>query len=296
MKLNKLFMAIVGASLLASCSSSDDNDQKFTWNTAPNVTVEMGETEVTVKENASRFTIPVVVSGEPNGYVQVTFDIVEHGAIEDVNFIITTKTLNINSDDKVAYLEVAPVDFVDENPLISFDIDIKDVKGASIGAVAQTVVFIKDKGQSPTLDKLDGAEWLCSYVDYDGNEATFNSQLVVDDVETGACHLAAFAGEDIFELPMIYEYDANVRYGEFVINNGTIVGKDINFNNIGISDVQIGNASGNVSVEQRYIGSWNDDYSEVSWDGTTFMLMITKNGASTGYLFDGVTNLKMVKL
>ena len=294
MKLNNLFAVVFGAALLVSCS--DDDGQKFNWNTAPDVTVEMAKTSITVKENASRFSVPVIVSGEPNGYVQVKFDIIEQGAIEDINFIITTKTLNINSEDKVAYVEIAPVDFDDEDPMRSFILNIAEVKGAAVGVASETLVNIKDKGQSPKLDALENTTWECSYLDYDGSEASFTSKLVVDNLADGSCHLESFIGEDICSLPLIYEYDEKTRFGKFVINNGVYICTGVSFNQIGVADIQVGNASGNTSIEQRYVGNWIDDeYTTVSWQGSKFMLMITQNGASTGYLFDAVENLTMVK-
>ena len=61
MKYVKLFALAAGAFMLTACS--DDND----FNSASDVTVEMAKSEITVKENAGTFNVPVKVTGDPNG-------------------------------------------------------------------------------------------------------------------------------------------------------------------------------------------------------------------------------------
>lgn len=61
MKYTKIFALTLGLLSLTACSDKDD------FNTAQNVTVEMGVSELSVNENGGRITVPVKLSGEANG-------------------------------------------------------------------------------------------------------------------------------------------------------------------------------------------------------------------------------------
>ena len=73
MKLSKILA--IGLAVLTMTACSDDDE--FNFNSDGNVTVDMAQPSITLKENKGYFNVPVVVSGEANGYVQVTVEVQE---------------------------------------------------------------------------------------------------------------------------------------------------------------------------------------------------------------------------
>lgn len=180
MKYVKLFALAAGAFMLTACS--DDND----FNSASDVTVEMAKSEITVKENAGTFNVPVKVTGDPNGPVKVKI-VVEASASNPAlpfeekegkwsgNYIITSETINIPADEKTANVEISTVDDLEENPDRSFTIRIESAEGATIGSAATTVVILKDNDSVP-YEKVQGT-WNFSFNDYDGNPASWTMTI-----------------------------------------------------------------------------------------------------------------------
>ena len=71
MKFLKIFAIAVAAFSVASCSDDDTS-----WNTESDVTVQMGEATFSTKEGRGMVSIPLTVSGERNGNIKVTLDVV----------------------------------------------------------------------------------------------------------------------------------------------------------------------------------------------------------------------------
>lgn len=65
---------------------------------------------MTVKESAGLCTVPVVVTGEHTGTIRVTFELIDHTAKEDENYIVTTKTLLIPAGQETINFEFKTVD------------------------------------------------------------------------------------------------------------------------------------------------------------------------------------------
>ena len=59
-------MLLAVTAFFAACSDDDAS-----WNTNADVTVEMGKTEVKVKEGVGLFNVPIVVNGETTAPVRV---------------------------------------------------------------------------------------------------------------------------------------------------------------------------------------------------------------------------------
>ena len=147
MKLSKISAIILAALTITACSDDDDN-----FNTASDVTVEMGETAIELPEaqlsNATYYNIPIVVNGVSNGPIKVT---VEMGEIESSpakdgeNYIFTSKTIIIPAGRTEGYLQMYPKDDDDViNADRQFTITISKVEGAKIGAQATTLVTLMD--------------------------------------------------------------------------------------------------------------------------------------------------------
>lgn len=179
MKLFKILTAALCIFTLAACSSSDD-DKKFGWNTKEGVTVSMEDPVIETIENVGLFRIPVQISGNPNGYIKVKFAFTETGdtpAMDDVHYVVTTKELIVNPEDSEVYIEVNTVDNNEDNDPRTFNITIESVEYATIGALAQTEVIIKDKGP---YSKLAGT-WTMNYIDGQGTEVSGKVKIVCTD-------------------------------------------------------------------------------------------------------------------
>ena len=138
----KIYTLLLCAVLIAACS---DDEEQFNSGAA---TVNLQETAMTVKESAGLCTVPVVVTGEHTGTIRVTFELKDHNAKEDENYIVTTKTLLIPAGQETMNFEFKTVDDKLVNDDRSFDVEIADVKGASIGENKRLTVTIKDNDSS----------------------------------------------------------------------------------------------------------------------------------------------------
>ena len=138
----KIYTLFLCAVLIAACS---DDEEQFNSGAA---TVSLQETVMTVKESAGLCTVPVVVTGVHTVTIRVTFELKDHTAKEDENYIVTTKTLLIPAGQETINFEFKTVDDKVVNDDRSFDIEIADVKGASIGTNNRLTVIIKDNDSS----------------------------------------------------------------------------------------------------------------------------------------------------
>lgn len=170
----------VGAMLFTSCSS-DDN-----YNTAGGVTVDMKLADYSVRESGGIFKLPIQVTGETNGEVIVyvkTTPATESPAVADENYSLTSSRIIIPAGETVGYVELQPIDNVEENDPRYFDVTIDKAEGASIGSQPTTLVQIKDNDQDP-YEKMSG-KWImeCTSVFNGGNDGPFELSVTTPDPE-----------------------------------------------------------------------------------------------------------------
>lgn len=297
MKLNKIFALGLATLSLAACSN---DKEEVTFNTLPGATVEMGQPEITVKENYGLFNVPIYVSGDRNGCVTVTVAVRETGdnpAVEDGRFYITTKTLNIPANVTEGNIEIATVDISESTaePDMTCEIYIADVKYATLAGREYTTLTIEDKGIAPLPDQMP-TKWAGSAVlktDDNGNAtetADWTSQMSVAEPDsvnewpflTFDNFLASeFGGSSSLTIGMDYRYNKAIGWGDFFIPAGYVIGK-LNFGSqLGVCDVAI-KISG--SVERGELkGKWNDDFTAISFAGTSSYLEVLQNGNDVGY-------------
>lgn len=131
---------------VTSCSD-DDND----FNTDSNVSVQFKEASIRVSEDQVSPTdysyIPVEVTGKANGPIEVTIEVAPYGAngaVADKNYVMTTYTMVIPADQTETGFQYYPKgnDVINED--MSFEVKIKDVKGAKVGAQNSTVITLVD--------------------------------------------------------------------------------------------------------------------------------------------------------
>lgn len=165
MKYIKLFMLLVAATVFAACSDDDS------WN-SKEVTVGFDNTSLTIKENSGIVNIPVNVNGLRNGDIALVIKTEETGtnpAVEDVNYIITDKTLNLKADDLeegVVNIELKTIDDDEINDNRTFKLIIADAKGATIENNEITVT-LRDN-DAAFYEKFFGT-WTLNATEYNGS-------------------------------------------------------------------------------------------------------------------------------
>lgn len=290
MKLKNIFTVALATFALASCS---DDDKSYDLNTAPGVTVEMGESEVTVVENAGLFSVPIVVNGDANGYITVTVEVTDgeyvedetEPALDDVHYYITTKTVRIAPDTKTANIEVRTQDNDDENLTRVFYMSIKSVEGATVANDNYTQVNIKNKSIYNNL----GGRWYATGLGYEGKALEEELTLIATDPEEKICYLSNWGGNgDLLRLTFEYNYDRETEVATLSFVYGSTVGSNLNFGDpIGTADIVATTIDGATSGSM--VGTFNEDMTECTFPTTDgFVLSIFKGGVSTGYFFDMV--------
>lgn len=133
---------------LAVTSCSDDDN---VYNTDSNVSVQLKEATIRISEDQVSPTdynyIPVEVTGTANGPIEVTIEVApygENGAVADKNYVITTYSLTIPTGQNEIGFQYYPDGNDEINDDLSFEVKIKDVKGAKVGAQKNTVITLVD--------------------------------------------------------------------------------------------------------------------------------------------------------
>lgn len=221
MKLNKIFAVALAALTMTACS----DDDKLELNTASGVTVAMEDATFTIGENVDMFNVPIEVTGEANGIITVTVQVkegpanpddVEHPtqpAKEDVNYIITSKTVNIPAGSKTFGIEIRnnwEQGVINDDYV--FELTIVDVKGATLGAQKSTIVTIENVDNAYTM--MLGNWTFVGRSEYEpGDMETYNITMKTPDpvleADLYGKELYAFgiSGYDFLYIPFSFEYD-----------------------------------------------------------------------------------------
>ncbi len=292
MKLNKIFALMLAATMFTACSDDDKS-----WNSS-DVTVNMLQSEVSVKENNGIFNVPVAVDGEMNGPVQVTVEVAEVGenpAMDDVHYLVTEKTIVIVAEEGAGNIEIRAVDDGDINEARTFTVTIVDVKGGNLGSNATTVVTLKDN-DSVFYEKLQ-ARWKMNVTSrYDG-EVSWNVNVVGYQEDQPGYNQTLFVtgilGYDFLQLELNYYFDMETKTGYVEIPLGQSVGAYDASNDIvacGVTD------DGYLVLDGTVKGTWNDDMTQITFEDKdiVFYVMNPRTGAGLG-TFDWVWSVTMTR-
>jgi hypothetical protein len=165
MKLLKYFSFAALSLFMVACSDDD-----VVLNTATGVTVNVSKVALSANEdnagNEVAVKVPIAITGDANGPVRVTVEFAPvgaDGAVEDVDYIATSKVINISEEDKEANVEIYTVPNTVENDTKSFTVTITNVDGAALGESYVTTVTLVDN------DVVIPAEWedlgMCTFTD-----------------------------------------------------------------------------------------------------------------------------------
>lgn len=288
MKLSKIFALSLAVIAFASCSSDDDG-----FNTADNVTVSMEYPSIEIKENAGYVKLPVILTGEANGPVQVKLQVSEttsNPAMENVHYYVTTKELTI----PVGVTSVSAEFYPTENPAPdedrSFQITIAEAEGAVISGNASTTVTITDMGVSPSPEELLAGTWRMEATSYWTGPLSYD--LEISEGENGEMLFDGFA-EAPCVLTAKYIYNPEIYSGYMTVEAGVKVGGPFNFQDVGPADLYEGIFTGSgVSLEGTMTGKWDADFKALVFDKGIGICLIS-NGAQAGF-FDVYEDWKLV--
>ena len=309
MKYFKIFMLMMATVAFAACSSDDDG-----WNGSGDAVVSMANQEITWKENKGSSTpvyVPITVTGERNGNVQVTVQVKETGenpAMDDIHYIITSKTIVIPADATQGKIELRTIDDMDINDNRTFTMTIVDAKGATISSSnASTLITLKDN-DSEFYEKMMGtwkleyaaagtdgstdtpATWSVSISGYDEGEEGYNEML----------YLSGFDQEE-GEVEFLYEFDKASGKGRVGFMLPSSFFAAYNFTGIGPHYLALCGykaGSGWINEETVLWGTWNDDFSVITFEDAPLIgerLYTYPAGDPTGYRYGLYKIIKMTR-
>ena len=290
MKLYKLSAFVLATAIFASCS-----EEELSWNSSA-ATVSMEQAELVYKENKGMVNVPIVVDGELNGPVEVTVEVAEVGenpAMEDVHYIVTSKTVLIPADATSGKIEFKTVDDADINEARTFVINIKSVNGATVGETASTTVTLKDN-DSQFYEKLQGRWKMTS------SAGTWNINIIgAEEGEEGyneVFQVTGIMGYDWTSMTMFYSYDVATKTGYVYIPFGYIFAEGVNFGLGGTQDVATGTVvDGYINFDGGILGTWNEDFNEITFEDKLLYGFLLDNNAPNVYNRLNCTGINMVK-
>lgn len=178
MKYLKIFAFSLGALLVTSCC-----EENKSFNTEAGVSVDMADSQITVKESEGQFFVPIKVDGKANGDVKVTVKVEgtgnnpaqpfeEHNGEWSGNFILVSSTLTISPDQGEASLEFSTVDDFNINYDRTFTVTIVSAEGAKVGTQNSTLVTLEDNDSDP-YERIQG-NYKVNCFDMNGTARMFN--------------------------------------------------------------------------------------------------------------------------
>lgn len=214
MKYIKLFMLLAVVSLFAACSSDED------YNTNE-VTVGFANATETIRETAKVVNIPIEVKGLRNGNVTLTVKAEGVGdvpAVEDVNYMITGKTLHLNADDQetgTLNVEILPIDDDEFTGDRTFKLTIESANGATIAGNTSTTVTIKDN-EAAFYERFAGTWTLTGTLSDGETEEPFSKDITLsattDDSKPEYDNILTATVNGLFNVGVSFDYSWHFRY------------------------------------------------------------------------------------
>lgn len=298
MKYIKLLSLLVAVLFLGACS--DDDVKK---NSAADVTVSMGTATISPRESAGVVSLPIKVEGPTNGMVSVTVETREVGsnpAVENTNYYVTTKKINITGSE--GYVELEMVDDDEINDPRTFEVTIVKVEHAKLNEAAKTTtVEIRDNDHEP-YDRLQGT-WTMTYKNYDG--AVQRQKVTI----TGADDPSQYIYNKLLYLEgmllekskaqLSFNFDSanNTCYVSFTnfMKYNWITGLELQ----GISqpvDIKLGRLEGNSISESPVEGVVQEDFKTIKFEeGATIACLFTDPASGQLRLIEAISDIVLTK-
>lgn len=298
MKYIKLLSLLVAVLFLGACS--DDDVKK---NSAADVTVSMGTATISPRESAGVVSLPIKVEGSTNGMVTLTVETREVGsnpAVENTNYYVTTKKINITGSE--GYVELEMVDDDEINDPRTFEVTIVKVEHAKLNEAAKTTtVEIRDNDHEP-YDRLQGT-WTMTYKNYDG--AVQRQKVTI----TGADDPSQYIYNKLLYLEgmllekskaqLSFNFDSanNTCYVSFTnfMKYNWITGLELQ----GISqpvDIKLGRLEGNSISESPVEGVVQEDFKTIKFEeGATIACLFTDPASGQLRLIEAISDIVLTK-
>lgn len=298
MKYIKLLSLLVAVLFLGACS--DDDVKK---NSAADVTVSMGTASISPRESAGVVSLPIKVEGPTNGMVTLTVETREVGsnpAVENTNYYVTTKKINITGSE--GYVELEMVDDDEINDPRTFEVTIVKVEHAKLNEAAKTTtVEIRDNDHEP-YDRLQGT-WTLTYKNYDG--AVQRQKVTI----TGADDPSQYIYNKLLYLEgmlldkskaqLSFNFDSanNTCYVSFTnfMKYNWITGLELQ----GISqpvDIKLGRLEGNSISESPVEGVVQEDFKTIKFEeGATIACLFTDPASGQLRLIEAISDIVLTK-
>lgn len=298
MKYIKLLLLLVAVLFLGACS--DDDVKK---NSAADVTVSMGTASISPRESAGVVSLPIKVEGPTNGMVTLTVETREVGsnpAVENTNYYVTTKKINITGSE--GYVELEMVDDDEINDPRTFEVTIVKVEHAKLNEAAKTTtVEIRDNDHEP-YDRLQGT-WTMTYKNYDG--AVQRQKVTI----TGADDPSQYIYNKLLYLEgmlldkskaqLSFNFDSanNTCYVSFTnfMKYNWITGLELQ----GISqpvDIKLGRLEGNSISESPVEGVVQEDFKTIKFEeGATIACLFTDPASGQLRLIEAISDIVLTK-
>lgn len=265
MKFFKIFTIAIAALSFTACSDDDP-----TWNTESDVTVEMGKAAYTTKEGRGIVTVPISVTGERNGNIEVALAVkadYPNAAQEDVHFYFTTKAIVIAPEFDTYNVEITIIDDAELNEDRIFDVYLESAEGAKIGTQNFTQITIEDNDSNP-YDRVSG-EWVLDYI----NPASGSTELLKASVklvaqENTERYLILTGVPTSFpdmQFMVNFFYDETTEEGHLEMNYDQ-TGGSTEIGSYGDCPIWLYTPAGSNSFtgEGGTIMYWNEDFTELS--------------------------------
>lgn len=302
MKYLKLFLLLAAVPFLGACSDDDNS-----WNSDADVTVNMKNPTLRIKESAGMVNVPIEVTGNTNGKVHVTIAVEETGANpakEDVNYYITSKEVTIS--DGEGNIELEAVDDDEVNDDRTFNITIVDAKGAKIGDQPTTAVTLRDN-DSEYYEKLQG-NWTMTVTQLSQNGSSEKSWNVKisgatdenDENYNKTLYISGMMGYSWTEARLAYHYDNTTKKGYVAFDDlGTYnFAEGVNFGDpIGKANVKLYSINGNSLTTNPIQGNWDSSFKNVTFtpDAILSGAIFSTSDEFTGYVWFQINNIKLTK-
>lgn len=298
MKYIKLLSLLVAVLFLGACS--DDDVKK---NSAADVTVSMGTASISPRESAGVVSLPIKVEGPTNGMVTLTVETREVGsnpAVENTNYYVTTKKINITGSE--GYVELEMVDDDEINDPRTFEVTIVKVEHAKLNEAAKTTtVEIRDNDHEP-YDRLQGT-WTMTYKNYNG--AVQRQKVTI----TGADDPSQYIYNKLLYLEgmlldkskaqLSFNFDSanNTCYVSFTnfMKYNWITGLELQ----GLSqpvDIKLGRLEGNSISESPVEGVVQEDFKTIKFEeGATIACLFTDPASGQLRLIEAISDIVLTK-
>jgi len=270
MKFNKIYAIALAALTLTACSDDDDNG----LNSTSGVTVQMQQSTMSVSEDMQQgvyYKVPIVVTGEANGPVEVTVDVQCTGttpATEDEHYVITDKTITIDADTQIGYVEFYPKGDDVINDDRQFIVTITGAKGATIGTESTCIVTLVDnEGMIPRAYESVLGQW-----NLNGSRPCVLTINGFDADEEGygkTVYISGWAGYSFVIAEGNFNFDASSMQATVVMNLGQKLA-DVEFTGLGVCDVVLCIAAdGKVYNGGTIEAAFDSEYTNATFDIST---------------------------